>query len=305
MPLRQLSNFLTVAECGSINKAAAQLSITHQALRASMESLEKKLGCALFKRTHRGITLTPRGEKIAGDVRKIIAIASDWDKLDTWDGQTEVTVRMAGTSALLNSVLPHFVLQARRRYPNLVLELHETRMEEVFSLLVREQMPGVVGSVPPAREQQFRIIARKNSLRLEKVGADDYQVVLNRSHPAAAKSSLRLADLGQFMVAMYPQNDQNFHYRDIYRHFSPNMPFLCMRKQENILSVVASEKTVAAVFPKSAIARSSVWGETLVSLPVADFPMPGSIFLVHSEEDNLSSAERLVLSLLRDTLKDL
>ncbi len=89
MPLQQLAKFLKVVECGSINKAAVQLSISQQALRASVESLERKLGFPLFKRTHHGVTLTSRGERIAGDVRKIIAISSEWDKLDSWDGQAK------------------------------------------------------------------------------------------------------------------------------------------------------------------------------------------------------------------------
>ncbi len=119
-------------------------------------------------------------------------------------------------------------------------------------------------------------------------------MILNRRHPAAAGTSLRLAELSQFMVAMYPHNEQSFCYREIYRHFSPHMPFLCMAKQENILSVVAREKTVAAVFPKSAIARPSVWGDTLVSLPVTEFPMPGDIsFFIPRRGTVVGGAARL------------
>ena len=58
MVFQQLHYFIAVAECGSINGAAERLFISQQSLRASINSLEQKLGFALFYRSAKGMRLT-------------------------------------------------------------------------------------------------------------------------------------------------------------------------------------------------------------------------------------------------------
>ena len=58
---RQIQTFVTAAECGSFTKAAAKLFITSASVMKQMNALEERLGIELFKRTSRGIVLTPAG----------------------------------------------------------------------------------------------------------------------------------------------------------------------------------------------------------------------------------------------------
>ncbi|MCX7920695.1 MAG: LysR family transcriptional regulator [Clostridia bacterium] len=53
--------FFTVAQEGSISKAAELLYITQPAVSRAIQQLEEKSGCALFFRTPRGVTLTKEG----------------------------------------------------------------------------------------------------------------------------------------------------------------------------------------------------------------------------------------------------
>ena len=53
--------FLSVAEHGSLSKAAYSLGISQSALSQSMQNLEKSLGVSLFTRNTRGIILTAEG----------------------------------------------------------------------------------------------------------------------------------------------------------------------------------------------------------------------------------------------------
>ena len=62
MDIKTLKNFVTVAECGSILKAAAELHISQPPLSKQMQALEKELNVTLFVRTPRGIRLTDKGE---------------------------------------------------------------------------------------------------------------------------------------------------------------------------------------------------------------------------------------------------
>ena len=53
MDTRQLNYILTIAECGSISKAANKLFISQSGLNQQLQRIEKELGISLFERdTH-------------------------------------------------------------------------------------------------------------------------------------------------------------------------------------------------------------------------------------------------------------
>lgn len=61
MELRVLRYFLIVAKEQSFTRAAEQLHITQPTLSRQLAALEEELGCALFHRGGRSITLTGEG----------------------------------------------------------------------------------------------------------------------------------------------------------------------------------------------------------------------------------------------------
>ena len=54
MTLNQLNYVITIAEQGSINKAAQQLYISQPSLTSAVQELERELGIVLFHRSGRG-----------------------------------------------------------------------------------------------------------------------------------------------------------------------------------------------------------------------------------------------------------
>lgn len=62
MNLRTLEQFITIAELGSLSKAAARLSESQPSLSRSLRHLEAQLGMPLFFRHGRGLTLTQAGD---------------------------------------------------------------------------------------------------------------------------------------------------------------------------------------------------------------------------------------------------
>ena len=63
MTLMQMKYAIAVADTKSMNEAARSLFITQPSLSASVKELENEIGIELFKRTNRGITVTPEGEE--------------------------------------------------------------------------------------------------------------------------------------------------------------------------------------------------------------------------------------------------
>ena len=58
----EIEVFLTVARCGNISRAAKKLFISQSAVSNWIFKMETDCGMTLFKRTNRGVVLTPEGE---------------------------------------------------------------------------------------------------------------------------------------------------------------------------------------------------------------------------------------------------
>lgn len=75
MELRHLRYFVTVAELGSISRAAAKLHIAQPPLSAQIRQLEEEVGAQLLIRFARGVRLTPAGSSFLEDAQAILARA--------------------------------------------------------------------------------------------------------------------------------------------------------------------------------------------------------------------------------------
>ena len=64
MNFTQLKYFETVCSCGSVSKAAEVLHISQPSLSMAIRELEAEFGVFLFKRHHKGVSLTPEGETL-------------------------------------------------------------------------------------------------------------------------------------------------------------------------------------------------------------------------------------------------
>lgn len=72
MTLTQLRYAITVAASGSMNEAARSLFISQPSLSTAIRELEAEIGLELFRRTNRGISITPEGEEFLGYARQMV-----------------------------------------------------------------------------------------------------------------------------------------------------------------------------------------------------------------------------------------
>jgi DNA-binding transcriptional LysR family regulator len=71
MTLQQLKYVTEIADCGSLNEAAKKLFISQPSLSSAVKELEKEAGVELFRRSNRGVTLTPEGREFLGYARQV------------------------------------------------------------------------------------------------------------------------------------------------------------------------------------------------------------------------------------------
>ena len=73
---RQMRAFLQVARIDNFTRAAEQAHITQAGLSILIREMEKQLGCRLFDRTTRMVSLTPAGRREAHHARGAVEQAA-------------------------------------------------------------------------------------------------------------------------------------------------------------------------------------------------------------------------------------
>ena len=69
-----------IAKAGSLSKAAEELFVAQPNLSRAIKELEKELDITIFERTSKGIVLTPDGERLIENGKKILRQIDELEK---------------------------------------------------------------------------------------------------------------------------------------------------------------------------------------------------------------------------------
>ena len=135
MELRQLEYFAAVARHRHFTRAAEALFITQPALSQQVRRLEAELGLALFRRTSKGVELTPAGEDLLVHAEKVLAeVAQARADMDRHTGVSRGVVRVAATAADAPR-LPEALADFHADHPGLQIALRQGSAAEVVALV--------------------------------------------------------------------------------------------------------------------------------------------------------------------------
>ena len=124
MDLRQLMALVTVAEVGSVTRAAQVLHIVQPAVTRQIKTLEDELGVVLFDRTRHGMVLTPSGELLLGHARRALhELEVARAELSPVAGEVTGTVSVGVLESLLDLFVPALVDAVSKRFPGVQLRI--------------------------------------------------------------------------------------------------------------------------------------------------------------------------------------
>lgn len=189
--LRHLHVIRSVADAGSISRAAAQLRIAQSGLTAQVQRIEQELGGALFRRTTSGVALTDLGEHVVARARDVLAQFDDLvesTKVLAVRDEPTAAVRVCGP---LGPVTPMLASAVRELLPDREQTtrlagtpeaLNELLSTPEFDIAVCGQQPSVPMQLP-------------DGLRTRNLVNETAYIGLSASHRLADRTVLRLADL--------------------------------------------------------------------------------------------------------------
>lgn len=140
-----LRSFDCVARLSSFTKAAMQMNVTQSAVSAHIRRLEKQAGCALFERSTRSVTLTPRGQALLGYARAILRLNED--AVTYLRGETtRMHLRIGASDELASTWLPEILKQFQHARAGRTLELHISSPATLLDRMEQGDIDLVFGS---------------------------------------------------------------------------------------------------------------------------------------------------------------
>ncbi|HEV7322646.1 MAG TPA: LysR substrate-binding domain-containing protein [Ensifer sp.] len=151
MELRQLRQFVAVAEELHFGRAAERLNMTQPPLSQSIQLLEKELGLLLFERTKRHVKLTSLGEQWLVHARRVLDEATALPATARKLARGEMgLLRLSFVSTVDYSLLPAIVSRFRAAYPQVELSLREATSDVQIDALLRGEVDAGFVIAPPS-----------------------------------------------------------------------------------------------------------------------------------------------------------
>ncbi|OLS97434.1 LysR family transcriptional regulator [Pseudonocardia sp. CNS-004] len=124
MELRQLTALVTVAEVGSVTKAAKLLHVVQPAVTRQIRLLEEELGVALFERTRHGMIPTPAAEALIERARRALhELERARAELAPETGEVTGVVSVGLLESVLDVLAQPLTDAVTRRHPGIELRL--------------------------------------------------------------------------------------------------------------------------------------------------------------------------------------
>ena len=158
MDLRHVRTFVTVAETGTVSKAAERLHVAQPALSRQIANLEDELGLKLFDRVGRRLMLTSEGERLLNDCRGLLNYARAVGEQAQVLRRGDVGVlRVSASPHLIEGIFPDFLRHYAARYPNVQVRLVDVAAGgEALAMLERGEIhlvQTIVRAIAPDEER--------------------------------------------------------------------------------------------------------------------------------------------------------
>jgi LysR family transcriptional regulator, nitrogen assimilation regulatory protein len=138
MDLRHTRTFVTVAELGTVSKAALRLRLTQPALSRQISDLEQELGLRLFDRVGRRLLLTSEGEQLLSECRALLTHAGAVrERAELLRRGDRGVLKVAASPQHIESVFLQFLHLYAERFPNVEVRVSEGTGSEILAMLER------------------------------------------------------------------------------------------------------------------------------------------------------------------------
>lgn len=200
LSIRQMRAFLHVARIGNFTRAAEQAHMTQAGLSTLVREMERQLGCRLFDRTTRMVSLTAAGRQLMPVVERVVTDLDEvTSRLGVEGDLARQTLRIAATPLVSSNLLPQVFGQFRESHPTVNLKLFDADLRDVEAMVLQGEAEIGLGFFFKAAPGLERVpVGRFHLMRVMRAEHEGEAQVTG----SAPWSSLRAAEL----VGLPPSN---------------------------------------------------------------------------------------------------
>ncbi len=194
--LRQIRQFIAVAEELSFRNAAIRLNMSQPPLSIAIRQLEQELGETLLDRNSRGVRLTQVGEVFLREARRTLAQAEHAINLARRTGDGIVgSLRITFVASAALGVLPQLIRRFREQHPEAAISLDsDTTGSQIAAL--RHGRSDIALVVVPLQDRSGISLA---PFRQEKM-----MLAVPRGHRLATRQAVEIGELTEEIFVTFP-----------------------------------------------------------------------------------------------------
>ena len=193
MTLTELRYIVAVAKEHHFGHAAATCFVSQPTLSVAVRKLEDELGVILFERAKGKVRVTPVGEQIIGQARKVLAEVSAIGELARQGADPLATpLRLGAIYTVGPYLLPHLVPVLREQAPQMPLLFEENYTGGLTERLQRGELDVIIVSLP----------FDEPGIKTHPLYDEPFVVLLPAGHPWNQDERIDLARLPQENVLM-------------------------------------------------------------------------------------------------------
>src|SRR5262245_41810896 len=187
LKLRDLNILMTVAQCGTMGKAAAQLNVSQPVVSKAISDLEHAVGVQLLDRSKRGVEPTLYGRALIG---RGVAIFDEMQQslkdIEFLSDPSAGEVRIGTTEAIAAAIVLPVMDKLSREHPHMRFEVIVAGTVPLLDVLIARSVDLVMTRIDrPVTEE----------LNAETLFYDSLVVATGASNPLLRRRRLALADL--------------------------------------------------------------------------------------------------------------
>lgn len=211
MTLAQLKYAITVANSDSMNEAARKLFISQPSLSTAVKELEEEIGVEIFRRTNRGISVTPEGKEFLGYARQVV---------EQYQLMEDKYVAKEKTKKKFSVSMQHYTF-AVNAFVEMVKQfgmdeyefaVHETRTYDVIEDVRNFRSEIGVLYINDFNRQVLTKLFHEYGLEFHEILKCGIFVYMWKGHPLAERGEIALEELGEYPCLSFDQGSYNSFY---------------------------------------------------------------------------------------------
>ncbi len=293
---RQLVNFCEIANVGSMRAAARNLNLTTSAVSHSLKRLEEELGCQLFTRDTRKLSLTYAGQRLLsqadellGGLTKVRHLVSEWADFG------EKILRIGATSAACQYIIPVALRELKESFPGVSIQIQQGTSYQMVNAIQENKVD--IAIFPSHRLSQW-----SNSTL---IGTDTLHFIVNPLHPWAKVGKSDLANINAERVIV--ADSQGYTYdliNDYFHSYKVTLtPFIEISNEEVVKKLVELDIGIG-ILPKWVI-KNEEQASSLRAFPLGRRQLKRHWIVAHPENKELNFVESIFTGLARNVAQSL